>query len=138
MAGKTLSLPRDHLTRKEVAELEEYPEWARSLRPRTRADCEGDARPCPFVSCPHHLYLDVNPDTGAVKYNFPGLEVWELAHTCALDAADSGYHTLEDVAERLGITRERVRQIELVALAKLSRTVRRERLCLPDGDDELG
>ena len=30
--------------------------------------------PCPFVSCRHHLYLDINPESGAIKVNFPGLE----------------------------------------------------------------
>src|SRR4029077_6719314 len=27
-------------------------------RPRPRGDCVGGERPCPFVSCAHHLYLD--------------------------------------------------------------------------------
>lgn len=134
MAGRVSRLPVGHLTRREVAELEEYPEWAE--RPRTRADCEGDARPCPFVTCPHNLYLDVNPDTGTVKYNFPGLEVWELAYTCSLDVADEGFHSLEEVAERLGITRERARQIEVIAIVKLSKVVRSERLCSSSDTDE--
>src|SRR5262245_43072037 len=34
-----------------------YPEVAVD-KPRTRADCVGGERPCPFVSCKHHLYLD--------------------------------------------------------------------------------
>src|SRR5262249_33319259 len=40
-------------------------------RPRTRAECKTGPRPCLFVSCKHHLYLDVNPETGSVKLNFP-------------------------------------------------------------------
>ncbi|HUB07073.1 MAG TPA: DNA-binding protein, partial [Myxococcales bacterium] len=36
------------------------------LRPKTRADCVNGPRPCLFVSCKHHLYLDVNPNTGSV------------------------------------------------------------------------
>jgi hypothetical protein len=125
-----------HLTRREVAELEDYPEWV--ARPKTRGDCEGDARPCPFVSCKYHLYLDVNPVTGHVKYNFPGLEVWELACSCSLDVADGGYHTLEEVADRLGLVRERIRQIELVAVTKVRRAVEEGRLlCLSRDGDEL-
>ena len=41
-----------------------------------------------FVSCKHHLYLDVNPATGSIKLNFPDKEIWELEHTCALDVAE--------------------------------------------------
>ena len=90
-------------------------------RPRTRGDCEGGERPCPYVSCAHHLYLDVNPDTGALKVNHPDLEVDQLPESCALDVADRGGTTLEAVGEFLNLTRERVRQVETHALAKLAR-----------------
>ncbi|HZJ54956.1 MAG TPA: DNA-binding protein, partial [Myxococcaceae bacterium] len=50
-------------------------------RPRTRADCINGPRPCLFVSCKHNLYLDVNPETGSIKLNFPDKEIWELEHT---------------------------------------------------------
>jgi len=89
-------------------------------RPRLRSDCAGAARPCPHVSCRHHLYLDVNPHTGTIKLNFPELEVWELAHSCALDVADQGGTPIETVGEYLNVTRERIRQIETQALSKLS------------------
>jgi len=87
-----------------------------AMRPRTRGDCVGGPRPCPFVSCSHHLYLDVNEDTGAIKLNHPGKEPWELAETCSLDVADRGGSTLEEIAAFLGLTRERIRQIEERAL----------------------
>ena len=64
-------------------------------RPRSRADCAGGPRPCLFISCKHHLYLDVNPGTGSIKLNFPDKEIWELNETCALDVADRGGITLE-------------------------------------------
>ncbi|MHB1845651.1 MAG: sigma factor-like helix-turn-helix DNA-binding protein [Deltaproteobacteria bacterium] len=99
------------------------------LRPKTRADCAGGPRPCLFVSCKHHLYLDVNPKTGSVKLNFPDKEIWELAHTCALDVADQGGITLEEVGDIMNLTRERVRQVEAVGLEKLR---------VATGDDELG
>jgi len=76
-------------------------------------------RPCPFVSCSHHLYLDVNPQTGAIKLNFPHLEVWEMAETCSLDVADRGGITLEEVGAILNLTRERIRQVEVRGLAKI-------------------
>lgn len=89
-------------------------------RPRQREDCANGPRPCPLVSCRHHLYLDVNPQTGTIKLNFPELEVWELVHSCALDIADLGGTAIERVGELLNVTRERIRQIETQALAKLT------------------
>lgn len=95
-------------------ELEEQVE-----RPRSRHECESAPRPCPFVACRHHLYLDVSPSTGTIKLNFPELEVWELGETCALDVAAHGGHSPERTGELLNVTRERIRQIEMLALAKL-------------------
>jgi hypothetical protein len=88
-------------------------------RPLSRADCKDMPRPCPFVSCKHHLYLDVNPETGSIKLNFPDLEVWEMKETCSLDVADRGGITLEEVGEILNLTRERIRQVEVRGLLKL-------------------
>ena len=96
-----------------------YPEDTASMRPRTRAECLDGPRPCPFVSCAHHLYLDVSPRTGAIKLNFPDLEVWEMTETCALDVADRGGTTLEEVGAIMNLTRERIRQVEVKGLAKL-------------------
>ena len=88
-------------------------------RPGERSECRGLERPCPFVSCKHHLYLDVNPETGSIKLNFPDLEVWEMKETCSLDVADKGGITLEEVGEILNLTRERIRQVEVRGLLKL-------------------
>lgn len=95
-----------------------YPEMDYD-KPQTRADCAEGERPCPFVSCKHHLYLDVNPSTGSIKLNFPDLEVWEMPDSCALDIADRGGLTLEEVGEIVNLTRERVRQVEMRGLLKL-------------------
>ncbi len=91
-------------------------------RPASRADCvqgHNAERPCPFVSCKHHLYLDLNPRNGAIKINFPEMEVWDMPETCALDIADRGGVTLDEVGEIMNLTRERVRQLETRGLAKL-------------------
>lgn len=87
--------------------------------PRFRAECAEGPRPCPFVSCKYHLYIDVSARTGAIKLNFPDLEVWDLGESCALDVADRGGTTLEDVGAIMNLTRERIRQVEVKALAKL-------------------
>jgi len=96
-----------------------YPDVEDVQKPRTRAECIGSERPCPFVSCKHHLYLDVSARTGAIKLNFPDLEVWEMTETCALDVADRGGTTLEEVGAIMNLTRERIRQVEVKGLAKL-------------------
>ncbi len=88
-------------------------------RPTTREECRGEARPCPWVACKHHLYLDINPETGSIKINFPDLEPWELQNTCALDVAERGGITLEEVGEIMNLTRERIRQVEVRGLLKL-------------------
>jgi hypothetical protein len=95
-----------------------YPEeeyW----RPQSRGECADMERPCPFVSCKYHLYIDVHPVRGSIKINFPDLEVWEMTDTCALDIADRGGITLEEVGEIMNLTRERVRQVETQGLSKL-------------------
>ncbi len=88
-------------------------------RPRTRADCISSPRPCVFVSCKYNLYLDVNPETGSIKTNFPDKELWELEYTCALDVSEKGGITLEEVGEIMNLTRERIRQVETRGLEKV-------------------
>ena len=100
-------------------ELEEILHEIEASRPRSRADCANGPRPCMFISCKHHLYLDVNPETGSIKLNFPDKEIWELEETCALDVADRGGITLEEVGSIMNLTRERIRQVETRGLAKL-------------------
>jgi len=68
------------------------------------------------VSCRHHLYLDVNPITGSLKINFPGIDVDDLSESCSLDVADKGSNTLKEVGDIVSLTRERIRQIEVKAL----------------------
>lgn len=121
-SGRPLSstaAPRDRLTRDERRTGEEidYPDDVK--RPISRHECADMPRPCPFVSCSHHLYLDVNPTTGALKFNFPHLEVWEMKETCSLDVADRGGITLEEVGAILNLTRERIRQVEVRGLEKI-------------------
>ena len=103
----------------EKREADEILSWFADLRPTTRDDCAERERPCPWVSCKHHLYLDVDPRTGSIKLNFPDLEVWEMAETCALDIADRGGATLEQIGEVFNVTRERIRQIETIAIDKV-------------------
>lgn len=89
-------------------------------RPLTRGDCIDAPRPCPYVSCKHHLFLDVT-QAGTVHFNHPGLEPDELEETCSLDVADRGGMVLESVGRLMQLTRERIRQIEVSGLRHLGR-----------------
>jgi hypothetical protein len=81
------------------------------------------SRPCVFVACKHALYLDVVSETGSIILNFPHLEPGQMPadESCALDLADRGAMTLEDIAVVTNLTRERIRQVELKALIRQAR-----------------
>ena len=84
----------------------------REQRPLVREDCAGGQRPCPWVICRYHLFLDVT-HAGSIVLNFPELlGPEELDSSCALDIADRGALTLDEVGDLMNLTRERIRQIE--------------------------
>jgi hypothetical protein len=91
-------------------------------RPKTRGDCANVPRPCPYVACSKNLYLDVS-ETGSIILNFPHLEPGQMppGRSCALDLAEKGAMTLEDIAVVTNLTRERIRQVELKALIRRAR-----------------
>ena len=119
---RSMTIAMKRLTREEMRQGALLAQYMDYDRPKSRCQCASGVRPCPFVSCKHHLYLDVNPETGSIKLNFPHLEVWEMEQTCALDVAERGGITLEEVGEILNLTRERIRQVEVRGLLKLKMT----------------
>lgn len=120
--GRSKTLSSRKLSRDDLDIDEQAREEAEEKRPEKREDCRLGERPCPYVSCKYHLYLDVNPRTGSIKLNFPDLEVWELPETCALDVAERGGMTLEEVGELVNLTRERIRQVESAGIDKIQDT----------------
>lgn len=89
-------------------------------RPRTRGECANVPRPCPFVSCKYNNYLHVEGDRLKIPSSVDPDEV-DPRTSCALDVAEYEGATLDDIAHAFGVSRERVRQIESKALAKVSR-----------------
>ena len=96
--------------RRRLAEL--YPKtdhW----RPAKRADCQRFPRPCPYVGCRYHLFLDVRPG-GNIKYNFPDLDVEQLEQipaSCALDVADLDGVSYYQLGALMNVSRARIGQI---------------------------
>lgn len=94
-------------------------------RPRNRAECRAETRPCIWVSCRYHLLLEVTQE-GKLKFNDPS---WtdpteqRGRETCALDVADRGEHSLEETGEIVGLMPERVRQVEAEALVRVRATI---------------
>jgi hypothetical protein len=116
MRGKTIPAKELlKLTKKETEDTE-YPAYA--IRPETRSDCADGPRPCAWVSCKYNLYLDVSK-SGAIKFNFPDVEVENMHDSCVLDVADRGGITLEEVGQIMNLTRERIRQVELHGISKI-------------------
>lgn len=104
-------------------------------RPRTRGDCQGEARPCPWVGCRHHNLLDVG--TGSKRQGVsiarergPGRRphlgrscgddelrrwtdaavstVYTSTMSCSLDAGDLGPHTQAETAAHLKLSEAQV------------------------------
>jgi hypothetical protein len=87
------------------------------MRPESRAECISAQRPCPWMSCRFHLGLEMSP-VGGLRYHDPE-RLDEMADTCALDVADRGAITLDEVGTLTGVTRERIRQVESYALYQI-------------------
>jgi DNA-binding XRE family transcriptional regulator len=46
-------------------------------------------------------------------------------HSCALDVADEGEHTQEEIAEAMGVTRQWINKVEAVAITKMRQALAR-------------
>jgi len=86
-------------------------------RPRTRGECVDGLRPCPYV-CRFSLLYEVT-ERGGLKILHPDPDY--DGPSCALDVADAGARTLEEVAVLLNVSRERVRQLEEAGLETFAR-----------------
>lgn len=74
-----------------------------STPPRTRGDCEGGYRPCPWISCRYHLGEPYSEGHKGTRRR--------SGETCVLDLAAQGGMKLAAIGDELGVTRERARQL---------------------------
>jgi hypothetical protein len=96
------------------------------------------------VSCRFHLALSVNEQNGSIhleggrtlscKASKSAAEsfceraadvVVSMEQTCALDVADDGPITLQEVGDLVGVTRENIRLIERRAMLRVASRMRR-------------
>jgi hypothetical protein len=117
--------------------------------PGTRNKCLSGPRPCPWLRCAYHVFwlrhnLSGRSDTktqGGKELSAQTIlnryatdeeiidEIWLYPETCVLDVYDRGPNTLEQVGQVMGLTRERVRQIQdKKAMEKLKGQRRRRML----------
>lgn len=117
-------------------------------RPKLRGECMGEGA-CLALGCRYNLLLEVTPagsiksvserSSGVGRVAFDGRRKTDIENarivesvaqavadaveadypTCALDLADDGPMTLQQVAEAVGVGRERVRQDQDRALARI-------------------
>jgi hypothetical protein len=73
---------------------------------------------CPHTVCRFNLTSERRDNRGAKPAE---MHLPVVRESCALEAAELGGMTLEEIASRLSLTPERVRQIQLGALAKVWR-----------------
>lgn len=100
-----------------------------SERPRTRGECVDAPRPCPWVTCRHHLLLDIGVDGRLLRsHDFDEHDedsiadaLCEMSETCSLDVAALGGGDAERVGELVGISREEVHRCIQGVGAQLSR-----------------
>ncbi len=134
--SSTVSVQR--VSKRERARIEEERakrtrEDADDGRPMTYGDCQDlrlatEGNRCPYLSCVWHLGIDVSRRTGAIRLNFAskdgrGVDLEAMSETCTLRTTERGGLTLEEVGVIMGVTKERVRQIEADGLAAISKLV---------------
>lgn len=86
------------------------------VQPPPRDECISGPRPCPWETCRYHLGT-----TGRQRVNITATPL-DDSDSCALDVADRGAHTLDEVAAKLELSKSRVQQLEASAVAKILAT----------------
>lgn len=90
-------------------------------QPATRGECVDGPRPCLCVTCRFHLARDI-VDSGRTTLRW--VNVGDMPETCSLDVADTGEHTLDEIAAYMNVARQHVGQLEAMAVEKFRRNWR--------------
>jgi len=115
----------------------------RDVDPTTRLACGhgGDeilmhSRPCVYVGCRHSAFLEVS-DVGSIHLLHADNEPEEMPAdmSCSLDVSQWGDRTLDLVGRVSGVSRERARQLEVLAKRHLAAGLRASRIRDADGFD---
>lgn len=101
--------------------------------PRNRCECDTLPRPCPNLGCKFHLWID-HKEFARLLASLATGKVNELPPSCVLDVAQEGEHSTEEVGAILGLTGERVRQIEKHSLGRLNSALMRANIHVDAAD----
>jgi len=115
------------------------------VRPRYYHQCVGGPRPCPLVGCRANTYLEPVNGGRSLRVQWGDRQPEDVppGESCIEDLVEAHPDgmTLDEIARVLGCTRERVRQVETVALAKIFRRLStvdpatNERVLTPAGEE---
>lgn len=97
-----------------------------AMRPRTYGDClregwgyegggERPRTPCPWLGCKHHLAWFAAGSLEAIEQ----VDIEQMKHTCTLRVAEEDGVSLDEVGQIVGVSRERIRQIQSKVLQHL-------------------
>jgi len=89
-----------------------------NLYEATDGPCMARVEPCTRTMCRYHIHSD------ARKLQIT--KSVEIETTCSLKLANRGGMTLEEIGSIMGLTRERVRQIETKGTTRLRHTLEKE------------
>lgn len=115
----SVTIPNHRFLRDEQKQKDKLGEVRFAGRPQRRGECAEGPRPCPWASCVHHLAVSVKADGALVIERADVATPWWLEDSCSLDLAERHGMTLEEIATAMGLTRERIRQVERKAIWKL-------------------
>lgn len=92
-------------------------------KPKTRGECEGGFRPCPWVSCRYHLAISIAKNNiGSAVRVLSDPDDWTAdTATCALDVAEEGEHGVRELGRITGLSFQGVSASLTEARAKVLR-----------------
>jgi len=85
---------------------------------QTDGACMDLVAPCDRIDCRYNVI-----ELESIRVGRPAEHIQDATEPCALRLADRGGMTLQEVADVIGVSRERIRQIEESALRRMRRAL---------------